>query len=507
MQDIMIKTLGEILATAANNFGERIALHFEGGEYSYNELNRLSNQVADSLTCYGIGFNSRVVLYAPNSAHWIVSYYAIAKTGATIVPVDSMLIPSEVNFIVNDSAAVLLMTSVTNDEDLYAICEDTAIQNIITLENEKASGALPLSELIKGGNPDFQPVQSMPDTLSTIAYTSGSTGKPKGAMLSHRSVILGAALTVHYHLRNREDVFVSALPCTHVYGNDVILTCFMVGGSLVLLRRFDSEEVMNAIQTYRATMFEGVPTMYFYLLAMLNLSSYDLSSLTRCTVGGQTMPIEKIKEVESMFGCPLIELWGMTETAGVAVTSPFFADKQYGSIGIPLPFIECRIDSQTDNNHEKGVGELCVRGPLVMQGYYMNEKKTAETIDKEGWLHTGDLARQDKGGFIIITGRKKEVIITAGYNIYPQELEEVISQHSDVAMAAVGKVQDEIKGELAVAYVVLKEASHTNEDELKKFCRGLLAPYKVPRQFKFVKDLPKTGSGKVMRHKLHEINA
>jgi long-chain acyl-CoA synthetase len=280
--------------------------------------------------------------------------------------------------------------------------------------------------------------------------------------------------------------------------------------TFVLIPRFSEPEVLQAIQDHRATMVDGVPTMYMYLLAHRDLDKYDLSSLTRCTVGGQTMPVAKMQEVEARFGCPLVELWGMTEISGLGTTHPVYGENRHGSIGIPLPYVECRIadvEQASVTVDRDVVGELMVRGPIVMQGYYGNERATRETIEPDGWLHTGDLARMDAGGYIWIVDRKKDMILTGGYNVYPAELERVIAAHASVAMVAVGSQPDEFRGEIAKAYIVLKPGASPDPDGIMALCRQELAAYKVPRQIQFVADLPKTSTGKIMRRELRTLDA
>jgi long-chain acyl-CoA synthetase len=329
-------------------------------------------------------------------------------------------------------------------------------------------------------------------------------------MLSHRNVVLNSALTANMHVRTSADTVVTALPCAHVYGNVVMNGAFLYGMTLVLLERFNEAEALNAIQHYKATMFEGVPTMYMYLLNYRELENYDLSSLTRCTVGGQTMPVSKMQDVEARFGCRLLELWGMTEIAGLGTTHPFYGINRHGSIGVSLPYVEARIAAVDDVSQTlpaDEVGEFMVRGPIVMQGYYGNEKATVETIESDGWLHTGDLARMDPEGYIHIVDRKKDMILTAGYNVYPAELERVIAAHPAVAMVAVGSQPDELKGEIAKAYIVLKADAKIDEESVLSFCRERLAAYKVPRRVQFVSDLPKTSTGKILRRQLKTLDA
>jgi long-chain acyl-CoA synthetase len=281
------------------------------------------------------------------------------------------------------------------------------------------------------------------------------------------------------------------------------------GMILVLHPAFEEQAILQSIQDHKATLFEGVPTMYMFLLNHPELDSYDLSSLRCCTVGGQTMPKPKMEEVEIRFGCPLIELWGMTELGGLGTTFASNGPVKHGSIGVALPYIEARIADTEDADKTLPVGkvgELMIRGGIVMQGYYGNEQATRETIEPDGWLHTGDVASMDEDGCVFIVDRKKDMILTAGFNVYPAEIERVVAGHPDVALVAVGSIPDDEKGELAKAYIVPRTGAKPNEDDVIAYCREHLAAYKVPRMVQFVDDLPKTSTGKVMRRELKTLD-
>ncbi len=301
----------------------------------------------------------------------------------------------------------------------------------------------------------------------------------------------------------------TAVPCPHVYGNVIFNAAMMYGTKLVLHPRFDAGEILASIAAHKATMFEGVPTMYMYMLVHPEFDSFELASLNRCTVGGQTMPVAKMEEVERRFGCPLIELWGMTELAGLGTTFPCNGPHKLGSIGVALPHTEARIADAADPavTMPRGeVGELMIRGPIVMQGYWGNEKATREAIEPDGWLHTGDLATMDEEGAVFIVDRKKDMINTGGFKVFPAEIERVIAGHPSVAMVAVGGLPDELKGEIAKAYVVLKPGAPADAESILALCRAELAAYKAPRAIQFVADLPKTSTGKIMRRELRKLD-
>ncbi len=504
----MIETIGDVLPAAASAYGDETALVFGERSFSFREFDARAARLASGLSDVGIGEGDIVTLYSENRWEWVVSYYAVARLGAVVNPINVMLTPSEVEFVVRDCGAKALLASGSKGSQVLGVRDAPTLSDIV-LFDDVVDGVRSLATLLEEGSPDFPAVEVDAATLSTICYTSGTTGHPKGAMQSHRAVMLNSAMTAQMHLRTSADTVVSALPCPHVYGNVVMNSAMMYGLTMVLHGAFVESEILSSIERHRATMFEGVPTMYLYLLNHPALDDTDLSSLTRCTVGGQTMAVAKMREVEERFGCPLIELWGMTELAGLGTTHPTYGPNVHGSIGIPLPYTEMRIadiDDASITMPAGEVGELMARGPIVMDGYYGNAEATAATIEADGWMHTGDLASVDDSGHIFIVDRKKDMILTAGYNVYPAEIERVIGVHPAVAMVAVGSVPDETKGEIAKAYVVLKEGATASEEEIIATCREELAAYKVPRAVRFVADLPKTSTGKIMRRELRTLD-
>jgi long-chain acyl-CoA synthetase len=503
----MLACLGEVLPRAAARFGEKTALVSDGRSFSFAALDRLAASVAAALARLGVAPGDRVTLYGPNGWEWLASYHGALRAGAVINPVNALLTAGEVAYAMADCGARALIAS---PERLAAVRAAGAAPEIaIAFGENEVEGAPALAALTE--RPQlFDPVPVDPDRLSTIGYTSGTTGHPKGAMQSHRAVLLNNAMTAQLHLKNAADTVVSALPCPHVYGNIAANGALLAGATLVLHGRFDAGEVLASIARHRATLFEGVPTMYMYLLADPEIGRADLSSLTRCTVGGQTMPVATMEEVERRFGCPLIELWGMTELAGLGTTFPSYGPRTLGSIGIALPYCRTRIASVDDaaaTLPPGEVGELMIRGPIVMQGYWGKPEATREAIEPDGWLHSGDLARQDEEGRVFIVDRKKDMINSAGNKVYPAEIERVVAGHPAVAMVAVGARPDPLKGEIAKAYVVLRAGAAADAEGILALCRERLAAYKVPRAIQFVPDLPKTSTGKILRRELHRLES
>lgn len=506
---VLHKTIGTILPETAQKFGNKTGLVFGDRSFSFAELDRLSNRVANSLTALGIGPGDPVTLYAQNGWEWVVSYYGIAKTGAILNPINVMLTPDEVGYVVEDCGARILFTTSDRAKPIMHLKHEKKLKEIITFGEEAPEGAMSFGKMIADAGDTFDPAEVEATSLSTICYTSGTTGFPKGAMLSHRNVVLNAAMTAAMNMRVAEDIQVTALPCAHVYGAAVMNLCFMFGSTFVLMERFDALDLMKAIQTHGATVMDGVPTMYLFILAHPDFEKYDLSSLTRAVVGGQTMPAVKSEEWQFKVGCPLLELWGMTELAGPGVMQHSYGENRLGSVGVEMLYVRARIADPDDASKTLAngeVGELMIAGPLVMMGYFGNEQATKETIEPDGWLHSGDLARMDDEGYVYVVDRKKDMILTAGYNVYPAEIERVISGHPAVAMVGAGAKADPDKGEIAKAYVVLKPSETATTEEIQKHCREHLAAYKVPREVQFVPELPTTSTGKILRRELYTLD-
>lgn len=498
---------GDILRAAAARFGRKRALVTATRTLGFDELDALSDRVAAWLAARGVRPGQPVSLYAQNRWEWVVTYHGALKAGAVVNPVNVMLTPEELAFVLRDCGSAALFTSAEQAAMVVELTRDLPELSTVVAFGEAADeipGAVPFAELLATAGP-VPEVTTDPGAPSTIGYTSGTTGHPKGAVQSHRAVLLNCALTATMHGRTADDVVITALPAPHVYGNVVINGTFLAGGTVVLMERFAPSEALRLIGEHRATLFEGVPAMYAMLLADPALERADLSSLTRCTVGGQTIPTSTIERWQQRSGAPLIELWGMTEIAGLGTTHALHAPPVPGSIGVSLPGVQVRIADLADVHADAapGVpGELMVRGPIVMLGYHNNQAATAETIEPDGWLHTGDIATMDETGHVFVVDRRKDLIITGGYNVYPAEVERVLAGHPAVAMVAVGPVPDPVRGELACAYVVPTAGARPTEDELIAYAGERLAAYKRPRLVRFVDDLPKTSTGKIMRREL-----
>jgi len=501
------QTIGRIPQLAAARYADRRAVVTPDGSLSYRELDRLSARLAHGLARAGIRKGDPVTLCGPNSWRWIVAYYAVSRAGAVVNPVNTLVTHEELEYIVRNCEARALI-STTDKIEAWLRNLGMTLPVIAALDGKGFASAPPVDDLLTpDADPGFE-IDVAPSDLSTICYTSGTTGHPKGAMLSHRAVVTNGAMTAQMHGRGSADATLTALPLPHVYGNAVMNASVMTGGTLIVLPKFEVENFLQVLQQERATVIDGVPTMYMYLLASPALAATDTSSLRAAFVGGQSMPEAKMLEVEERLGCPLIELWGMTEIAGLGSTHPHLGVRVHGSIGIAMPYGQLRVarlESASEDSADCEVGELMVRGVTTMSGYFGNPAATREAIEPDGWLHTGDLARRDEHGRFYIVDRMKDMILTGGYNIYPAELERVIAAHPAVAMVAVGRLPDEMKGEIAKAYVVLKPDATASDTDIVEHCRRHLAAYKIPRRVQFVPDLPKTSTGKILRRELKTL--
>jgi len=493
---------GDILPATTRRYRDKTALITAERTLTYAELDDLTARAAAGLRAAGVEPGQVVSLYGPNSWQWVVAYHAILRAGAVVNPVNVMLTPPEVAFVLKDCGAAAVLAA---GEQLAALRAAGVGTAGFVLDGDGPDG---LTALLGAEPLDDQP-DIDPDALCTIGYTSGTTGHPKGAMQSQRAVLYNCALTATMHGRSERDVVVTALPAPHVYGNVAINGTFLAGGTVVLMRRFSPGEALGLLGEHRATMFEGVPAMYAMMLAAPDLDGAELTSLRVCTVGGQTIPVSTVEAWQRRSGVPLLELWGMTELSGLGTTHALFAPNLPGSIGVALPGVEVRVADLADvaKDAPRGEpGELMVRGPIVMLGYFGNEAETRAVIEADGWLHTGDIAYADATGHFFIVDRRKDLIITAGYNVYPAEIERVLAGHPAVALVGVGPLPDPVKGEIACAYVVRRAGAEVTEAELIDFSRDQLAAYKRPRRVVFTDTLPATSSGKIMRRKLAEAS-
>jgi len=387
---------------------------------------------------------------------------------------------------------------------LYPIASKTKLPKKRDIRNEK--NVYLLTDLIQNGSKAFKPATiNAREDLALLQYTGGTTGVAKGVMLTHRNLSANTKQSCMWMYRQKygEEVVLGVLPFFHVYGMTIVMNlAIMYAAKMVILPRFHVEEVLKTIEKQRPTLFPGAPTMYIALINHPNISQYDLSSIETCISGSAPLPVEVQQTFERLTGGKLVEGYGLSESSPVTHCNLIWGERVSGSIGIPYPDTDCKIVSETGEECPVNeVGELVVRGPQVMKGYW-NRPEETEKVLKDGWLYTGDMAYMDEKGYFYIVDRKKDVIIASGYNIYPREVEEVLYEHPDVQEAAVIGVPDDYRGETVKAFIVPKQGRVLDEKALDAHCRKMLAPYKVPKSYEFRSELPKSAIGKVLKRVL-----
>ncbi|MEM7189169.1 MAG: AMP-binding protein, partial [Pseudomonadota bacterium] len=394
----MAQSIGTILPEAAARYGDKIAVVTETRSLSFNELEALSNRVANGLVAMGIQPGERVTLYGPNCWEWLAAYYGAAKMGAVLNPINVMLTPDEVRYIVNDAGSRAVIAAPDKGGPLMDLKGGT-LKDVILWGDDLPDGATSFNAFLDSGSDQFSPVDVVGTELGKICYTSGTTGHPKGAMQSHRSLIMNCALFGMMGARTEHDVIVSPLPCPHVYASVVFNASMIAGSTLIMMARFDAEGMLVNMEKHKATIIDVVPTGYYYMLALPNFDEFDFSTLRIATVGGQTLPAAKSLEFKERTGVSVYELWGMTEISGAGTLNPVYGINKPGTIGISFPGSEVRIADLDDPDRTAPTGErgeMMFRGPLVMMGYYNNPEATADTIRPDGWMHTGDIATMDE---------------------------------------------------------------------------------------------------------------
>ncbi|HBH01505.1 MAG TPA: long-chain fatty acid--CoA ligase [Candidatus Rokubacteria bacterium] len=480
-------------------FGEYVALHFEGREWTNVDGQRAANRLANALRRLGIGPGDRVVVMLPNCPEVLQAYAAILKLGAVIVPVIFLLNPEEVRHILADSGARLALTS----PELLAKLE--GFTGTTVLVGGEAPGTRGYDELIAREADAFAAVDREDRDVAVILYTSGTTGRPKGVALSHANLASNARAAANLYELDRTAWALGVLPLSHSYGLTVMNAGNILGTRAVLLRWFNPEGVLEAIARFRVQSMSAVPTMLVYLLHYPDADRFDTSSMRLWGSGAAPLPLEIVEPFEKKFGGRILEGYGLTEASPVVSAHRLSGVRKLGSVGLPIPGVEVRIHDDDDRALPAGeLGEVCVRGPNIMLGYYGLPEETTRTL-RGGWLHTGDVGRLDVDGFLYIVERKKDLIIRGGFNIYPREVEEVLYAHPRVAEAAVVGMRDPLMGEDVLAFVALKPGAAATADEILAFCQERLAKYKCPKQVRFVDALPKNPVGKILRKELRAL--
>src|SRR5256714_1590121 len=464
--------LTHMLDDTVAEHGDRIAIKLDDLEIPYNALDAGTKAVAGFLKSKGVGPGDRVGLMLPNLPYFPFAFYGVLRLGAAVVPMNPLLKEREVAFHLGDSGAKALVAFNQFADAARAGSEQAGAESIIVEpgEFEKQVGeAEPVEEIAERDD----------DDTALILYTSGTTGKPKGAELTHENLRSATQISVDLVDSEPETVTFGALPLFHVFGlTSGLNSCVRVGACLTLLPRFDPGKALEIVQRDKVTTFLGVPTMYAAMLHHDGHESFDTSSLDVCVSGGAAMPVEILRGFEEAFDCKVLEGYGMSETCAIASFNRPDRERKPGSIGIPVPGVEMKLVDGDGNEVPQGeVGEILIRGSVVMKGYWNREDATRETIDEDGWLHSGDMATTDEDGYFFIVDRKKDMIIRGGFNVYPRELEEVLYEHPAVAEAAVIGIKHDSLGEEVAAAAALQARQDVSPDEPPAYRHQPLAAF------------------------------
>jgi len=504
----MSLNLATIIRESALAQPDKVAFVLDPIRLTYAQLDALSNQFAASLQQQGVKPGDRVGIMLPNVPQFPIAYYGALKAGAIVVPMNVLLKAPEVNFYLADSEAKILITW----QDFLAEAQKGAPPGTRVFAAglpggpELPAGVGNFTELL-AGDAAFDMHMTNGDDTAVILYTSGTTGKPKGAELTHLNLYMNCDIAGRLFGIRNDDIGIGVLPLFHSFGQSSVMNaCMRVGATLCLVPRFDMDAVCKVIQDEKATLFSGVPTMFFGFLHAPQVAGYDLSSLRVCNSGGASLPGEVLTAFEKRFGVVILEGYGLSETSPTASFNRSVEDRRFLSIGRPIWGVEMKIFDEEDHPMPVGkdhVGEICIRGHNVMKGYYKKAEATAEAF-KGGWFHSGDMGYVDEDGFFYIVDRKKELIIRGGFNVYPREVEEVLYAHPAVQEAAVIGVPDERMGEEVSAVVCLKQGQAATEAELIAFVKERVAAYKYPRTIRFMDALPKGPTGKILKKELKQ---
>ncbi len=525
--------LDALLGEAARKHPDATATIFYGAKMNYRDIDEGASALAGALAqLLGVQEGDRVGILLPNSPPFVMAYYGILRAGGVVVQLNPLLSPYELRNELQDSGAVALITTDPLLDKAAEAVRETAVRHLVVASpaayvpllmrpivkakaRPKGEVHFPnnlqvhsfealLKERRKPPRVEFDPKEQ----VAVFQYTGGTTGLPKAAMLTHFNLVANTYQIATWVTRLEEanEVFLCVLPFFHSYGMTVGMNfAVFKAAAMLLLPKFDPVETAKAIQQHRATLFPGVPSMYAAVAHYAQRNRLDISSVKVCVSGGAPLPLEVHQQFVAVTGAKLVEGYGLTEASPVTHCNPVWeGENRIGTIGLPIPDTDCKIvdlETGTKELPPGEAGELVIKGPQVMKGYWNRPEETAQTL-RNGWLYTGDIAVMDEDGYFRIVDRKKDLIIVGGFNVYPREVEEVLYQHPKVLEAAVVGITHPLRGEIVKAFVVLKEGEQATETELIAFCRERLASYKVPREIEFVKELPKSAVGKILRREL-----
>jgi long-chain acyl-CoA synthetase len=518
--------LYQILQIASGAYRDKPAVAFMGASIDFGDVKKLVDLLATALQNLGVVKGDRVGVMLPNCPQYLISFFAVVRLGAIVVNVNPIYTPREIEVVAKDSGMRAIIALDLLATNLFGVRANTSIEHVIltslldysaTPDNAPPApeGALSFKSLIGGvAEVDLPRVEIEPaEDVAVLQYTGGTTGVPKGAMLTHRNLYTNTLQSWAWAgplTRQGDERYLMVIPYFHIYGQTVGLLLGAWNGAMQIpIPKFDPHLLIEAIKQHKPTFFPGAPTLYISMLNHPEIKTCGLEHVRRFNSGSAPLPLEVIERFEKMSGAMLYEGYGLTEASPTTHSTPTLAKRKIGSIGLPFPSTECKIvDLETGERVVPvgEVGELCVRGPQVMKGYWNRPEETAIAL-RDGWLYTGDVARMDEDGFFYIVQRKKDMIIVSGFNVYPNEIEDVLFTHPAVLEAAVIGVPDPYRGEAVKAFITLRPGATATVDEVIEFCRANLAKYKVPTLVEFMTSLPKSAVGKVLRRELREMES
>ena len=524
--------MAEYLTQSARKHPDKMALLFQGYKVTFPELEEMVNRFAACLTSFGIKKGDSVAILLPNLIPCVVSYYAILRIGAIAVMNNPLYADRELEHQFNDSGSKILITLDLLGNRMIDLRPKTGIKQIIytsigdylpfpknllfplvakkkglAASVRSAENVFKWKTLLKQNQPKPPGVDISFDDVAMYQYTGGTTGVSKGVMLTHANLSKQSQQTrAWFPTFGDDEIMLGALPFFHVFGLSTVMNLSIYSGwGNILVPKPQPEVLLETISKFKPTFAPLVPTMYIGMLQHPDIKKCDLTSINGCFSGSAPLPVEVIKEFEAKTGAVIVEGFGLTESTPVTHINPFGDGKRIvGSIGVPISDTLCRIVDLDDDETDLPVGEtgeLLIKGHQIMKGYLNNPEETALTLT-DGWLHTGDIAKMDDQGYFYIVDRKKDMIISSGYNVYPRDIEEVFFEHPKVVEATAIGIPHPKRGESVKVFVVLKEGETATPEELIEYCKDKLATYKLPTEIEFREELPKTNVGKVLKKEL-----
>jgi long-chain acyl-CoA synthetase len=500
-----MQTLSELLKNTADRYPDKTFIVYEDQRITYKEFDEKTSQFANALRNLGVKKGDVVGLYLPSCPELAIGYYACQKLGAIANPMSAMFKGREVDNVVSRTSMPVIVTSMDN----YSVVQEVqsrvdTLKEIIVSGAPENSGLLSMEQLIQQSSKEIELVKCEIDDVAVLFFTSGTTGLPKGAMQTHKSIYSTIRdMEVFWKFKHGKEVILGVLPIFNNFGATVNMNAAIFnGGTMVLIKRWDTEKVLEAITAEKATFFAGTPTMFLYLIQKFNAAKYDVSSLNLLITGGSIVPPEIIEKVEKELNVKVVQIYGATETSGANTAEPLVGIRKKGSAGVPIGSITIKIVSEEGEELPAGeIGEVVIKGDPVGIGYWKDIETTKKAFKEDGW-YSGDLGYVDEDGYLYIVDRKKDIIICGGNNIFPIEVEDVLYSLPEVGVAAVVGIPDEAKGEIPKAFLVLNEGAKITEEEVIAYCRKNLSVYKVPRMVEFISEMPMNLNGKILKREL-----